>query len=397
MGVRGLRSYIQEHRDKFLQDFKLKDTKLVIDGSNLLYFLNSHFEEENIYGGNYDHFNTKCRDFFNTLLKCKILPIVVFDGADDPDNMKLETILKRLDARFSRVKKWKTKEILPILSKPLLYQILDELKVPHIATVYEADKEIAVLASRYECPVVTNDSDFYVYDLKGGSISMACMIEKERMDVNGSFYIPVKLYRREAVLKELFKMENDELIFPVFATLTGNDFFDPSSITLNYPKRPREQMSFARRNIRVVVEYVCRAEFESGQKAYDYICSQLSQAQREQFKYSVDSYLDTKQFTLFDLEAFIANLTHGHSKEISILYERPSTEGNLSLQELSLDEPEKLETEPSSSTDDSASMPRQAHNHRQQDEKYMKILSLEAYHYKIKTETTYHPGLLMRL
>lgn len=274
MGVQGLWSYIQEHQDKYFQDCKLKDTKLVIDGSNLLYFLYNHFENKNIYGGNYNHFYTKCRAFFNTLLKCKILPIVVFDGADDPDNMKLETILKRLDARFSRVKKWKTKEILPILSKPLLYQILDELKVPHIATVYEADKEIAVLASRYECPVVTNDSDFYVYDLKGGSISMEYMIKKERTDINGSFYIPVKLYRRDAVLKELFKMENDELIFSVFATLTGNDFFNPSGITLNYPYESGEKMSFARSNIRDVAKYICEAKFESGQVAYDYICSQ---------------------------------------------------------------------------------------------------------------------------
>ncbi|XP_045216978.2 uncharacterized protein LOC123566724 [Mercenaria mercenaria] len=313
MGVRGLRSFIREKRDKFLIDFKLQNTKLIIDGSNLLYFLHLHYEDENVYGGNYDHFSKRCKDFFKTLLKCNITPVVVFDGADDPDNMKLDTILKRLDEHFKKVNKWqKTEELLPILSKITLCQILEELSIPHMACVYEADKEIAVLANKYECPVLSDDSDFYVYSLNMGSISMACMVESERRDLAGRFYLPVKLYKRKLVLKEVFHMENDEYMFPVFATLVGNDIFDPSNITLSNPKNPRDKLSCATRNLRKLLEWICTVGFESGEIALDHISRQMSQEERKQFQTSVHSYLAIAEFSIFDLEAFLKNSQIGN-------------------------------------------------------------------------------------
>lgn len=32
---------------------------------------------------------------------------------------------------------------------------------------FEADREIACLALQWNCPVLTNDSDFYIFDLPG--------------------------------------------------------------------------------------------------------------------------------------------------------------------------------------------------------------------------------------
>lgn len=37
MGLPGLTSYIQDHAEYFLQDYELRDTFLVIDGTNLAY------------------------------------------------------------------------------------------------------------------------------------------------------------------------------------------------------------------------------------------------------------------------------------------------------------------------------------------------------------------------
>jgi 5'-3' exonuclease len=91
MGVRGLQTCIRNRKEKFLCDYNLQDTKLIIDGSNLFYFLYQFFEIPFKFGGDYDHFARECHDFFLSLKRFRVEPIVIFDGADDPTNIKFGT------------------------------------------------------------------------------------------------------------------------------------------------------------------------------------------------------------------------------------------------------------------------------------------------------------------
>ena len=78
----------------------------------------------------------------------------------------------------------------------------------------EADQEIASLANLWDCPVISNDSDFFIFDLKQG-------------------YIPLKHldWSSEPLTADLFKSEKlsrhlniPKDLLPLLASLLGNDY-----------------------------------------------------------------------------------------------------------------------------------------------------------------------------
>ena len=49
-------------------------------------------------------------------------------------------------------------------------QVMTDMQVNFAVCQFEADREIAILANQFQCPVVGQDSDFYVLDIAGGYI-----------------------------------------------------------------------------------------------------------------------------------------------------------------------------------------------------------------------------------
>ncbi|WAR18474.1 ASTE1-like protein, partial [Mya arenaria] len=198
MGVSGLFKVIDD--SKLLTDYDLHDTRLIIDGSNLYHFLYNLPEE---YGGNYDTYADTCKTFFATLKACKVEPYVVLDGGYDPDNQKWNTVVQRKESRIYNASKickkgpdpikptvdmddgndpeWNTvlnrktykraRDVLkrengtevtkdhvwPILCEETFCHVLRELQIPHVKCPYEADREIAVLANMWKCPIEDMD------------------------------------------------------------------------------------------------------------------------------------------------------------------------------------------------------------------------------------------------
>ncbi len=60
--------------------------------------------------------------------------------------------------------------MIPPLSQDVFKNVLSALSVNHVTCVFEADDQIAALANAWGCPVMSNDSDFFIYDLVGGFI-----------------------------------------------------------------------------------------------------------------------------------------------------------------------------------------------------------------------------------
>ena len=78
----------------------------------------------------------------------------------------------------------------------------------------EADNEIASLASAWNCPVLSNDSDFFIFDIKGGYIPLSSFNWKSNGLTANVFYRE-KLASHFGIRAELV---------PLFASLAGNDY-----------------------------------------------------------------------------------------------------------------------------------------------------------------------------
>ncbi|XP_074642921.1 single-strand DNA endonuclease ASTE1-like [Tubulanus polymorphus] len=224
MGVVGLSTFMDDNPDVFVRE-NLRDTTVLIDGNNLFYHLHLS-SDRNLpckYGGSYDDYARVIAEFFDVLRRCDIRPFVVFDGSYNKDDRKLSTTLKRARDRIHvcthKCQKGQG-QILPILAKSVFVQTLDELGVCHMTCDFEADERIAALAMHWKCPVISKDSDFYIYDLPKGYIPIGFMNTNVRTDENGACCLSVYTYYRDAFAK---RYQFDAAMVPLLATLLGND------------------------------------------------------------------------------------------------------------------------------------------------------------------------------
>ncbi|XP_030596689.1 protein asteroid homolog 1 isoform X2 [Archocentrus centrarchus] len=170
MGVHGLTTFVEGNRH-FLQDVKFRDSRLVIDGCSLYYRLYFNHGLDQQHGGDYDAFASLLIHFLSALESCNIQPYVVLDGGMDPSNKKFDTLRQRLQSKIKEadnISHGRNGSVLPILTRDVFIQVLIQRGVPLIQCPAEADWEIACLAREWKCPVLTNDSDFYIFDLPGG-------------------------------------------------------------------------------------------------------------------------------------------------------------------------------------------------------------------------------------
>lgn len=173
MGIKGLSTYLARNSSNF-ETFRLHNTLVVIDAHN---FLNYIYFTHGIYtqfGGEYLHFENLTRRILRNLQRCAIEPIFVFDGCHE--TLKMPTQLRR--ARF-RLRTCYTMNklaeshsdptngsfcvpILPPLVPVALAQLLRRMHVRYVVADRESDREAASLAIHFNCPVISDDSDFYI-------------------------------------------------------------------------------------------------------------------------------------------------------------------------------------------------------------------------------------------
>lgn len=333
MGVKGFSTLIDENKKTFLTDHKLHDTKVIIDGSNLYHFLYYHYKISHQFGGDYDHYARKCKRFFNMLKVCNVEPYVLFDGGYDPNDRKLGTVLDRMNDRRKKVSLICAKGrgcVLPVLAYETFRQVLVELKIPHVACVYEADREIAVLAKRWNCPVLSNDSDFFVYQLSGGFIPLdyinltlcvchtktgkACILGRNGKPAENEFiYIPVMFYNCQRFITQ-FNENCAEFVLPLFATVMGNDYVEFSVLygfysQLQVSKNPSKK-SFKvkaqgrQQSILYWLDYV-KSEDDAIQQVLATVAMKKRDSVKEILLNSINDYKNIDNFALFDVEEFL--------------------------------------------------------------------------------------------
>ncbi|KAM4528373.1 single-strand DNA endonuclease ASTE1-like [Odontesthes bonariensis] len=222
MGVRGLHKLIQE--SNILTDFEVSGSKVVIDGPGLYYHLYYRAEPklDQRHGGDYSAFRDEVGRFFDALRRCDITPYVLLDGGHKPQ--KEETLKSRLRDKVSKATRLaepggerSRDEILPPLVKDVFIQLLRDRRVEFVQSSGEADLECALRANERKCPVLSDDSDFYIFHVQEGFLPLKEFQWKQVRDER----IPAKRYR---ITDFCQRFQIRPRLMPVFAALTGNDY-----------------------------------------------------------------------------------------------------------------------------------------------------------------------------
>ena len=159
-------------------------------------------------------------------------------------------------------------------------QVLDAM---FLSFVSEADAEIASLANDLNCPVLSNDSDFFIFDIRGGFIPLSSFNWKIRPLKSDIFY-RTKLAHHFRIRPELL---------PLLASLAGNDYV---SLKLLEPLHERQMGPFRRNRTSFpsISKLLSRAPTsERGALEYvlQYVCWNESRDQLIQaVKYSLQEY-----------------------------------------------------------------------------------------------------------
>ncbi|XP_061198279.1 protein asteroid homolog 1-like [Saccostrea echinata] len=230
MGISGLTTFMDDNLH-LLKEWRLHDTKVVIDGNNLyhLIFYNNHVDF--LHGGDYDQYARKIKEFFTLLQSCNIQPYVVFDGGYEQDDKKFHTILGRVQQRLEmaiRLAKGQRGKVMPILAYETFKEVLLQIHIPFAVCDFEADKEIGILANDFDCPVLSYDSDFYILPLSAGFIPFDSvnftLQENTREDGTAYHYLPARRYHVDNFVKFFPSLGRD--VLPLLAALLGNDYVD---------------------------------------------------------------------------------------------------------------------------------------------------------------------------
>ncbi|XP_023265364.1 protein asteroid homolog 1-like isoform X1 [Seriola lalandi dorsalis] len=224
MGVQGLATLLENY-GQIYREVQFRKSRLVIDGCNLLYLMYFSSGLDENHGGEYAAFEEQIEKFVSALRDCGISPYVVLDGGTDSTDKKLDTLLERAESRIKKAHQaaveGRKQHILPLLTKMVFKQTLARLEVPVAQCYGEADQQIAALANEWKCPVLSNDSDFYIFDLPAGLLPIS-HFKWEAVEQSGSQrYIPCKSYKTSSFCI-VFNVQPE--LLPTLAALAGNDY-----------------------------------------------------------------------------------------------------------------------------------------------------------------------------
>lgn len=239
MGVHSLSSFVAKI-DDLKKEYHLKNTKVVIDGNNLMHSMYSVFNKENpddyLFASNFLLLRRFFVKFFDNMAKCKVTPILVFDGSLNPDLE--ESRIRRLNVAFERSKclsdnppdlchslniEKENNVIFPFLVRKCFLSVAKEANVTCLQTRLDSDLATARLANELKCPLISDDSDFLIMTIDEGVISCESLNWQSIQTSKNKSYFECKIYKIKDFVDH-FGLKPEML--PIFASLVGNDGID---------------------------------------------------------------------------------------------------------------------------------------------------------------------------
>ncbi|XP_030214613.1 protein asteroid homolog 1-like [Gadus morhua] len=230
MGVKGLCSLLEDY-SQIYQDILFRDSKLLVDGNNLAYRLYFTSNLDQNHGGEYLAFQVQVQALFKALADCGIKPYVVMDGGSGTSDIRLDTRMDRARGKVRRAQcaalTGKRRDILPNFILSVFEQTLSDMEVSLVKCFGEADGQLAVLAKEWSCPLLSGDTDFFVFDLPEGVLPLH-HFQWDSIKTSGARrYIPCRRYTTSSFCT-FFNI--DRQLLPVFASLAGNDYVNLKEI-----------------------------------------------------------------------------------------------------------------------------------------------------------------------
>ena len=224
MGIRFLTTFVKSCRESFVMENISGD--LVIDANGLLFFLMENCDKS-IAG-----FNEIAQQFLAKLSECGIRPVLIFDGFQEGKEKE------RSRRRIQNMKEWAKSQNIELAHDSNVHDadwwttgcgILNEdglrfwSEFKHLfKTAYvcygEADQEIVHYANEHHCPVLGNDSDFYIFEIEKGYIAFEDFKWESAHAGHGGIETKV-FYLERFASSNKFPIQH-RLLFPA---LMGND------------------------------------------------------------------------------------------------------------------------------------------------------------------------------
>ncbi|NXT26644.1 ASTE1 protein, partial [Syrrhaptes paradoxus] len=312
MGVQGLTGFVEE-RGAFFTELRVRDTKLVIDGSSLYHRLYFASALDFRCGGDYGAFAVAVSDFFSSLRACRVAPFVVLDGGRGADDRKLPTLKGRAAERLRAAHGLSRGEgggLVPLLAREAFVQALRRLGVPFVQCFAEADREIAGLASRWGCPVLSLDSDFFVFDLPGGYCPLNHFQWQSVREGEGpqGCYVPAQRFSVEKFCGYFGPLRKS--LLPLFAVMTGNDHIDLAALekffsTVRWPQGCVAGRGGKHGRLRGLLAWL--AQFAEPAEAVDHVLKYLKKHERGEVKALLCASVEDYTPSDVNLEDFFQN------------------------------------------------------------------------------------------
>lgn len=270
MGVRGLTTFIKNHENKYFKKYKLHNCTVLLDGNSVASNLFIWSNIESAFGGDYDKFAKYIKEFFKVLKKCEVSPLVLFDGGYE--QRKLRTVYSRMKDKLRSARDAQPLSgslNFPLFMRIVFREVLSELNIPFAQCDFEADDELAALARQLQCPVVSYDSDFYIYDVLYIPLPYI-NLQPVAVDNSGKalenaqkYYLDCKIYCLDTFIDSFGGLDKNML--PLLAALLGNDYIRRSTFKAFYAnlKIPKGKTNPLQRRIKSVIEWLRKETFDS--------------------------------------------------------------------------------------------------------------------------------------
>lgn len=238
MGVRGLTTYINYNEMFYLDNYTIPPNSiLLLDGESVaanIYV--QHLEVRNtIFGGDYEIYADAIIKFFNMLFDCKIVPYVVCSGATEA--RKVDTLMERMRARNNRIIEANSRTevyepIFPLFIGEVFRNVLKTLNVKMVVCDFEADLEVANIAKELNAPVLSLDSDFYIFDVKYIPFTLdrvtkvknlQIRVDRKSQGTEQERLLTCKIFNRDNFLRRTGLSKEMLAVLTVFL---GNDFIE---------------------------------------------------------------------------------------------------------------------------------------------------------------------------
>eukprot|EP00834_Sanchytrium_tribonematis_P001866 NODE_49_length_31687_cov_0.791123.p8 type:complete len:616 gc:universal NODE_49_length_31687_cov_0.791123:4359-2512(-) len=253
MGIRGLTGFLSRHpkcpKSQMLyydskitvNDNQCEKLNVIMDGNGFVHYVMDNFndwippEKRLIYHSGSCLFKDVVK-FYYKMFSLAFNITMIFDSGLPAS--KLETIFERDSERLkdlitynSEFLKGSTKERprnLPPLLYPSVFDALRELGAPHQFAIEEADELIAALAYSNEAFVISNDSDFYVHNIKGyiplNSLRIQFLdksVWREKLEISRLISMEAKIFSCKSI-SSTFRFY-DTNSFALTCSLAGNE------------------------------------------------------------------------------------------------------------------------------------------------------------------------------